>query len=264
MPRFLRCTALFMFVAGSLAAQARSDQSRLSFGIALGYNGGTDLWSVRDQKIQTFAIDSADISRLIRPTIGITMIGVYYPNDRVGFTGEAHLIGLGYEDHCHLTTNSGATDNQTICTALNGKQSPGTAVATTVGTIFRPFPWTKMQPYVRGNFGVILSEQSAIRMIATYYSTTDTQNVAQYNVYNEKHPASMTPTGALAFGVAGFIGRAYLLRVEAKDNFVILKTVTGTTQFANREPPWKQHMHQVLSLSVGMEVVLEKRRGRRY
>lgn len=264
MPRFIRCSALLMFVAGSLAAQARSDQSRLSFGMSVGYNGGTDLWSVRDQPIfGTFAIDSANVGRSIRPTLGIAFLGVYYPNNRIGFSGEAHLIGLAYEDHCHMTTNSGSVDNQIICTSLNGRQSPGTAVSATVGGMIRPFPWSGLQPYLRGNLGVVVSEQSAVRMTATYIPSGDSV-FHDYPLYTEQRPASISPTGAIAIGATGFVGRSYMVRVEAKDNLVILKEVLGTTQYQAREPAWKQHVHQVLTLSIGMEVVLEKRRGRRY
>lgn len=248
-----------------LAAQARSDQSRLSFGIGVGYNGGSDLWSVRDQQIfGAFAIDTADVARIIRPTIGITFLGVYYPNARFGMSGEVHLIGLGYEDRCHLKTASGDGDNPVICTALNGKQSPGTAVAATVGGIFRPFPWTGMQPYVRANAGLVLSEQSAIRMTAIYVSPTDTSQVREYPLYTDDHPTSISPTLALAVGATGFVGRSYQIRTELKDNLVILKEAQGPVVYEAREPAWRQKVHHIFTLNIGMEVVLEKRRGRRY
>ena len=256
---------LLLLAAPRLLAQARSDQSRLSFGIGVGYNGGSDLWSVRDQQIfGAFGTDTADVSRIIRPTIGITFLGVYYPNDRWGMSGEVHLIGLGYEDRCHLKTVSGDGDNPVICTALNGKQSPGTAVAATVGGIYRPFPWTGMQPYVRANAGLVLSEQSAIRMTAVYVSPSDTSQARDYPLYTDGHPTSISPTLALAIGATGFVGRSYQIRTELKDNLVILKEVRGTTAYEAREPAWQQRVHHILTLNIGMEVVLEKRRGRRY
>lgn len=249
----------------ALAAQGRNDQSRLSIGVGLGYNGGDALWSVRDQPIfGTFGSDTADLSRIIRPTIGISFLGVYYPNARYGLSMEIHLIGLGYEDRCHLKTNSGDVDVPLICNNLNGKQSPGTAVAATVGGIVRPFPWAAFQPYVRGNAGLVVSEQSAIRMTATYLSPTDTTQFHDYPVYTDDRPASISPTAAFALGATGFVGRSYQLRVEVKDNLVILKSVEGTTAYEARQPAWQQKVHHIVTLNVGMEVVLEKRRGRRY
>ena len=265
MRRLLLTSTAIVLLAGGLAAQGRSDQSRLSFGVGIGYNGGSDLWSVRNQTIfGQFGTDSADLSRIIRPTIGISFLGVYYPNSRIGFTGEVHLIGLGYEDHCTLRTNSGDVDTHRICENLNGKQSPGTAVAGTIGVIVRPFPWSGVQPYVRANTGLVLSEQSTIRMTSTYISASDTTQFADYPVFADAHPTSASPTAAVAVGVTGFVGRAYQLRVEVKDNFVILKEVRGTVAYEAREPAWQQRLHHIITLNVGMEVVLEKRRGRRY
>lgn len=264
----LPCLALLLLplalgacLASPAAAQERRDQSRLSFGVGLGYNGGTDLWTIKDQGIfDVFAVDSATLGRTVRPTIGVTFLGVYYPNDRWGFSGEAHLIGLAYEDHCRLTTASGSTFNQQICTGLNGKASPGTAVAMTAGGIFRPFPFIGMQPYVRANLGFIFSEQSAIQMSTAYPSAPD----SFYTVYTDHHPGSVTPTAAFAAGATGFVGRSYQIRVEAKDNFIDVKRVTGTTVTQGFEPAWKRRFSHVWTLSVGFEVVLEKRRGRRY
>ena len=257
---FVTCLA----VAGPLGAQARSDQSRLSFGIGLGYNGGSDLWSVRGQPILgAFATDTANLGRIIRPTIGITFLGVYYPNPRWGLSGEIHLIGLAYEDNCVLTSSSGDTDNHRICSALAGKQSPGTAIAGTVGAAFRPFPWIGVQPYLRGNVGLVVSEQSAIRVNAVYRSAADSL-IHDFPIYEDHNPTSISPTVGFALGVTGFISRSSQLRVEVKDNLVILKELTGGVVYLAREPPWQQRLHHIVTLNVGLEVVLEKRRGRRY
>lgn len=249
-------------LAAPLRAQARSDQARLSFGVGLGYNGGTSLWTIRDQVIfGQFADDSAIVGRRVRPTIGVTFIGVYYPNDHWGITGEAHLLGLGYEDHCVLTTNSGSPDTRSVCTNLNGKQTPGTAVATTVGGTYRPFPFTGMQPYIRANLGLVVSEQSSIDMGTIFKQDS---NIVFYPMYIDDHHSSLSPTAALAVGATGFIGRGYQLRVEVKDNFVDMKQVVRPTNGPGFEPAWERHFHQVYTLSVALEVVLEKRRGRRY
>lgn len=269
MRRSALLTLALLALAGPVAAQARSDQSRLSFGVGLGYNGGTDLWNVRDQAIfGTFGTDTADVSRIVRPTIGVSFLGVYYPNDRLGLSGEIHLLGLGYEDHCQLKTNSGDADTHIVCNTLNGAQSPGTAVAATVGGIFRPFPWTGVQPYVRGNVGLVLSEQSTIRVNVLYVSILDTaatdQQISDYPMFEDSHPASISPTAAFAIGATGFISRSTQLRVEVKDNLVILKEVEGPVVYLAREPAWQQRVHHIFTLNIGMEVVLEKRRGRRY
>ena len=162
----LSCT---LTLAGSAVAQRRSDQARLSFGVSVGYNGQTSMWRVDGQPLldNSFNVDTATVTRDVRSTIGIAFVGVYYPDDHWGISGEAHLIGLGFVDGCTLRSKSGSLRNQAVCTTLQGQESPGTTVAATVGGIYRPFPWTDFQPYIRVNAGLLLSQQSAIRMRAT-------------------------------------------------------------------------------------------------
>lgn len=262
--------ALVLTLAGSAAAQRRSDQARLSFGIAFGYNGATNIWKVDGQELfDDTARDTATFTREVRPTIGLAFSGVYYPNDHWGVSGEAHLIGLGFTDGCTLRSNSGSVRNQQVCLVVNGQNSPGTTVAGTIGGIYRPFPWTDFQPYIRANAGLLVSQQSSIRMRGTIKiqdpdGAPGDSALSDYYVFQDKHPASVTPTFALAGGMTAFVSRAYQIRFEVKDNIVSLEHVTGTVPLPNEEPPSERKIHHVFSLAIGLEVVLEKKRGRRY
>jgi hypothetical protein len=257
----LACT---LTLAGSAAAQRRSDQARLSFGLGIGFNGQSSMWRIDGQPLNDsfFNSDTATVSRDVRSTIGIAFTGVYYPNDHWGISGEAHLIGLGFVDGCTLRTNSGSIRNQQVCTALQGQESPGTAVAATVGGIYRPFQWSEFQPYVRLNVGLLVSQQSAIRMRATIVN--DSGQLVDYYVFEDPHPASITPTMAIGGGMTAFVSRAYQIRFEMKDNIVSLEHVTGTVPQPFDTPTSERKIHHILSLTIGLEVVLEKKRGRRY
>lgn len=251
-------------LAGSAAAQRRSDQARLSVGMGIGYNGQTSLWRVDGQELlDNFARDTVTVSRDVRSTIGLAFTAVYYPNDHWGISGEAHLIGIGYADGCTLRSNSGSVRNQEVCTAIQGQESPGTAVAATIGGIYRPFAWSEFQPYLRLNAGLLISQQSAIRMRATVLS--DTGQLVDVYVFQDPHPASIYPTMALGGGMTAFVSRSYQVRFEMKDNLVSLAHVTGTVPPASLATPTSERkLHHILSLTIGMEVVLEKKRGRRY
>lgn len=266
MRRLLLCLAVLLPVlAGSAQAQRRADQARLSFGMSIGYNGATDVWHVEGQELfDAFARDTADFTRQIRPTIGLAFVGTYFPNDRFGIAAEAHLIGLGLEDGCTMRSNSGSFRNAQVCTDLNGKNSPGTSVAATLGALYRPFPWTEIQPYLRVNAGALVSQVSAVRMRATVPTDSTRTNFVDVFVFQDEHPASVSPTGALAVGVTAFVARSYQLRFEMKDNLVSLEHVTGTVGSSPAEPPSERKLHHVFSLTIGLEVVLEKKRGRRY
>jgi hypothetical protein len=256
---------LLLTLATTAGAQRRSDQARLSFGIGMGYNGQSNMWRIDGQPLNdnAFHTDTVTVSRNIRSTIGLAFVGVYYPNDHWGFTGEAHLIGLGYADGCVMRTVSVSAQNQAVCTTLQGQESPGTTVAATVGGVYRPFQWADFQPYVRLNAGLLLSQQSAIRMRATIIKDT-TGALVDYYVYEDKHPASISPTVAIGGGMTAFVSRAYQLRFEVKDNIVSLEHVTGTVPLSFETPPSVRKIHHILSLTIGLEVVLERKRGRRY
>ena len=258
-------TALAATFAAPAVAQRRNDQARLSFGIGVGYNGDARVWRVDGQElIDDFVRDTGTFTRDVRPTIGVVFVGAYYPNDHWGITGEAHLIGLGYEDGCTLRTASGSSQNQQICTSINGAESQGTTVAATVGGMYRPFPWTEFQPYVRANVGLLVSQLSAVRMKGTFLNTDPDPQEVDYFVFGDSHPASVSPTVGLAAGMTAFISRAYQLRFEMKDNIVSIEHVTSTAPLPSEEPTSERQLHHVFTMTIGLEVVLEKKRGRRY
>jgi hypothetical protein len=255
---------LLLILASTAGAQRRSDQSRLSFGMGMGYNGQSNMWRIDGQPLNdnAFHSDTVTVSRNVRSTIGLAFVGVYYPNDHWGITGEAHLIGLGYSDGCVMRSASVSAQNQAVCTTLQGQESPGTTVAATIGGVYRPFQWADFQPYVRLNAGLLLSQQSAIRMRATIVG--DSGQLIDYYVFEDKHPASISPTLAIGGGMTAFVSRAYQIRFEMKDNIVSLEHVTGTVPLSFETPPSVRKIHHILSLTIGLEVVLEKKRGRRY
>lgn len=265
----MRRLSLFLLLVPLLAtrlpAQARADQARLTFGIGLGYSGSTDVWSIEGQPIIDNAnVDAASLSRSVRPTLGITFLGSYYPDQHWGVVGSIHLLGLAFEDTCVLQTNSGSANNVAICNDIDGATTPGTTVAATVGGLYRPFPWTEIQPYLRLDAGLLLSQQSATRMRATYARPSSPDSLVDYFVYQDDHPASVGPALGLGAGLTAFISRSYQVRLEGKDNIVWLEEVAGIVGFPSGVPPTTTSAHHVFSLTIAVEVVLEKKRGRRY
>ena len=131
-------------------------------------------------------------------------------------------------------------------------------------TALGPFPWEEIQPYLRVDAGLLLSQQSSIRMRATYERPASPDSVVDYFVYQDDHPASIKPALALGAGLTAFVSRSYQVRLEAKDNLVWLEQVAGTVPFPNMTPPTTTGIHHVFILTIAVEVVLEKKRGRRY
>jgi hypothetical protein len=252
--------------AGTAQAQARADQARLTFGIGLGFSGATDLWRVDGQTLlDDGLVDTASFARSVRPSLGITFLGTYYPGQHWGFVGSIHLLGLAFEDACLMQTSSGSGNNVEICEDIDGATSPGTTVTTTLGMLYRPLPWSEIQPYLRVDAGLVLSQLSTVRMRGSFTQPLPPpDSVVDYFVFQDDHPASVHPALALGAGLTAFLSRSYQVRLEGKDNIVWLEEVAGTVPVPNAHPATVVEPHHVFSLTIALEVVLERRRGRRY
>jgi len=262
--------ALAALTSTPLLAQRTADQARLSIGIAFGATSGTDLWRVPNQPIfgGPSTVDTVDIGRRIRPSLGVIFHGTYFPGEHLGITGEVMLIGLGFEDNCEVKVFSGSVDNTEVCNSINGTNTPASAAALRIGTEYRIRSHQTVSPYVRGHVGLVLTQHSPLKMDGTF-STTDTATgltrVVLFRLYDDPKELRVRPVFGLGVGFTALMGRGYQLRVEGRDNITGTERVTGPTFGAPfLVPPHKSVFKHVFSVTFGFDVVLERRRGRRY
>jgi hypothetical protein len=83
-------------------------------------------------------------------------------------------------------------------------------------------------------------------------------------VYSDDRNSRVEPTVAIGVGFTAAVGKGYNLRWEVRDNITGIQSVTGTTPIAGFVPPHKRVFKHLFSMTVGFDVVLERRRGRRY
>ena len=264
----LRRIALLGLIVGAapaLHAQAISDRARLSVGVGLGFIGGTDLWSVANQPIidQGGLVDSITVGRRVTSQLGVGFEGSYFPNDHWGWAGEVEFLGLHYEDSCRMQT-ARSQEAQLICANLQGRGHDGTAVALNVGGIFRPFPQAATSPYLRANAGLSISLNSSVRTIGTWVDSA--QQEEDYYVLGDPSPREVTPTLSFGAGFTTFVGRGSQMRLEARDNIVYLEhpLAPQPTPDPTASPPQGLRPSHLFSLTLSFEIVLEKKRGRRY
>lgn len=257
---------LLLATAASLRAQATPDHARLSVGVGLGFNGGGDLWSLSDQQIIDTGgnVDSATIGRRITAQLGVALTATYFPNDIWGWVGEVEFLGLHYEDSCRLQTAHGVGENPQICRNVEGREHDGTAVALSLGGVLRPFPRATLSPYLRANAGISVSLNSSIRTIGTWVD--DTGQEEDYYLLGDPNPREVTPTLSLGAGFTTFVGPGSQLRMEARDNIVYLEhpLAPQATPGPSATPAVGLRASHLFSFTVSFEIVLEKRRGRRY
>jgi hypothetical protein len=246
----------------SAAAQATKDQARLIFTVAGGAVVGQDLWSIGAQPIQFISpTDTVALSRRIRSSIMIGFSGTYFRGDNFGLAIEALLVGLGFEDGCRMVFSSGATDVVTACESIQGATKSASAVALSGSPIFRINSQKLISPYVRGNLGLVFSNQSSIRTIGRFPTPEGTSELV---IYDDSHDSRVEPMLALGAGFTAQVGRGYQIRWEVRDNIVGVQRVTAPTAQARVEPPHKVAYKHLFSLAIGFDVVLERRPGRRY
>lgn len=242
--------------------QATRDQSRLVVGVSAGWIGGTDLWSVPDQPILAGGQqqDIFDLNRRVRSNLTFIGQATYFAGDHVGVTAEVSYLGLGTTDQCLFVPGTNDPFNRDACAVINGDDRSASAVALTAGVVLRPLSRAGIQPYARAMAGVALMPRSTIPVTAVL-GVRDDEVLA---VYLESNDKDARPTGVLAFGLSTAPSSGYQLRVEARATAVQLLAVSGATASQNRVPMTKSVTKVLPSITVGMDIVLEKRRGRRY
>jgi hypothetical protein len=261
--RELGCAVVLLGAAvPSLRAQATGDQSRLIFTVGAGIVIGSDLWSVPAQAVQF--IDPADtfaLSRRITNNLGITFSGTYFGGENLGLSVEAFLIGLGFEDSCRQVFASGNPDVATACTSIQGATKSATAVLLSTGPVFRFNSRKLISPYGRLNAGLVFSSQSSIRTIGHFPSP---EGQVDLIIYDDNHDSRVEPAFALGAGFTAAIAKGYQLRWEVRDNITGVQKVTSSTPQARTIPPHELVFKHLFSFTIGFDVVLERRRGRRY
>jgi opacity protein-like surface antigen len=261
--RELVAVALMLGTAALPAwGQATQDQARLVFTVSGGVVVGRHLWSVDNQPAQfTTPADTFAIGRRIRSTIVIGFGGTYFPHEHLGLSVEGFLIGLGFEDSCRLVFPSGSGDAATTCQSIQGATKSATAVTLSGGPVFRINSNRLISPYARANVGLVFSNQSSLRTIGRYPTSG---GLAERTVFADDHDSRIAPSLALGAGFTAAVAKGYQLRWEIRDNIVGVQRVTGSTPQSDLVPPHKLTYKHLFSMTIGFDVVLERRRGRRY
>jgi hypothetical protein len=256
--------------ASALRAQT-ADQARLMFSIGVGQtSGGGTLWSQGHQPFLTTVggvsqVDTLGISRSFRRSLDVVLSGTYFPGDHLGFNVEAQLIGLGTEDGCTIVARGGpifSTETSDLCSSIARSERSATSVALSGGLIYRLASHQVIHPYVRANTGLLITQQSFLRTKGELQLPTG--ETSELTLYGDASTATLQPYVSFGGGVVGVIGRGYQFRFEVRDNWVRVPAVSGPTSQQGIEPPHHTVGKHLLTFTIGFDVVLERKRGRRY
>jgi hypothetical protein len=260
--------ALATLLSGSTVLAQTADQARLMFSIGLGQSsGGGRLWSVGRQPfvIDATTTDTLALERSFRRSLDVVLSGTYFPGDHLGFNVEAQLLGLATEDNCRVVAKLSPpanTDTPDLCRTIGRRTRSGTSAALSGGLIYRVGSHQPLHPYVRANAGLLVTQQSFVKTTGTVYTVDGFP--AALTLYEDERPSTVKPYLSFGGGVVAVIGKGYQLRFELRDNWVRVPKVDGPTSRQGLKPPTSTVGKHLLTATIGFDVVLERKRGRRY
>jgi hypothetical protein len=267
--------------ASLLPAQTPSEP-RLYLTVSAGYRVGRPLWSLNNQPFAvlvpgTLNPDSAvvagpglndtlDLQREFDPSFVVGVSGTYFPGPHLGFQGEFAFLGMGMQSRCAIrqTPYPGDLDPQ-LCASLDRQTVATSAVSVSAGLVGRLTPGRGVYPYVRANAGVLALTHGTIEMVGVYVSG---DHLATAVVVADPHPVKAALHVAFGAGIAVSMGTAYQLWFEGRDVVAPLTRVTGSADPNGSTgvlvPPRGSSLVQNFVFAIGLDVVFEKQRRRRY
>ena len=256
-------TAACLVIPGSpLAAQRTADRPILVFTISGAYLDDVGLWGVSDQPVidpaSGILTDHFALTRNVKRTLGAGFSGTYYKGSHLGITAEAFLMGLGYDDTCRLVAPLQAGLNADRCNSIDERERSAAAVALTTGFVYRVTGDEFISPFARVAAGILVNNQSPLRLFGL------DSNGDELLIYDDANTGTrLRPAFVLGIGTTVAAGRAYQIRWEVRDNIVGIQRVTGPVTQGHVPPNETAYKH-IFSINIGLDVILERRPGRRY
>lgn len=262
-----------VLLAISLAAHAgvaqTGSQPRLVLTIFAGAATGHSLWSIPRQPYclptSCSAIDPRDTLRLSRD-VGSTLLAgagaTYFQSPHLGFTFEVFYLGIPLDDGCTgLFYNADVENrNEQLCNFIASSALSSSAIAFFGGLVVRAAPTRAISPYVRAGAGLLSYSTGTVDMSGIFVSNNISQSRA---VIVDDKPKRSALTGQVAAGFTARLSPGYQFRFELRDVLSPLEHVTGAANDLGQVSKATRVHHRV-ALTLGLDIILEKKRGRRY
>lgn len=265
--------ATFALVAGASAAAAQTgEQPTVALTIGAGVVTGHELWTIDKQPLcllnqSTGACsglyDTLRLSRSIGSSLVVGASGTYFPWPHLGFHGEISYVGFPTEDGClGRFFNPDAPDERArqMCDNLAAATGSGGAISVFVGMTLRAASQKSISPYVRGSVGMVNLSSSTVEVVGAF---VDGGGARERQIIADNNSAKTSPMFGAAAGFTTAIGSGYQFRLELRDMFTSLARVTGPANDLAISPVERRFYHH-FALVLGLDVVLERKRGRRY
>ncbi len=252
---------LLVLQTGVADAQRTGDRARLVFTISGAYLDGVGLWAIPNQLVDLgLSQDVIAVERSVKSSFGAGLSGTYFAGERVGLTAEAFFMDLAYDDGCRLVQASGSVRVAEVCSDIDQAERGATGVALSFGAVFRLASREFISPFARVQGGFALTNQSSVVM----RGQSPTFDNAILTIYEDDAQTRIRPTFSLGVGTTVVLSRGYHLRWEVRDQLMGIVAVAEPVDLVTRIPPRETVYKHRLSILIGLDVILERQRGRRY
>jgi len=266
-------------VAGALAAvwcapagagAQVNPEPRLIFSIFGGVAKSPDLYEIPRQPLLLVFAPEYDTLAVHRRTTTAPTVGVnatVYRSSGFGLVAEAAYVGIRIDDDCRLLYEH--TDlqrrNYQVCTDIARRVGTVSNVGFTLGGAYRLASRSAVSPYVRLQGGIAIQSASLVEMVGTYNEvTTDNRIVPRDRVIiQDESTVSVHPMFAGALGISFALSPGYHIRAEVRDHLMRFQRPTGPADDQG-DVPIEGFWGHAPALVFGFDIVLERRRGRRY
>jgi hypothetical protein len=221
---------------------------------------GGNIWTIERQPVCLMPSCSPyDTLRLARDLSSSITIGVamsYFLTPKFGIQGEVAYLGLPLRDACAVV-GAGTQRTAEVCGNIQGASHTTGSVSFLASALFRVIPRASLSPYLRAGWGVVTIDQSTIDVAGPDASGQ------VYQVIRDDSPRRLALSLVFGGGVTFALGPGYQFRLEVRDVVAGFERMTGAADNLGFPPIGSRSYHH-LALSMGLDVVLERKRGRRY
>lgn len=256
------------------AAQTRPDP-RLIFSVFGGVLRVGELWSIPEQPLaQLFGpplYDTLRLNRTLTTAITAGLNGTLYRSGGWGISAEAVYLGLRIDDDCEVVAENPDVQQRNVetCNDINQRTRTSSMVMLSVGGAYRFASRALVIPYVRLQAGIAVRSGSVVETAGRYTSQTidqfgnPTTSVQERLVIDDESTVAVRPGLGAGAGLMLAFDPGYQLRIELRNHVLFLERPTGPADALGRVET-DLVLKDAPALVIGFDIVLERRRGRRY
>jgi hypothetical protein len=256
--------------ARALAAQTPGEPN-LVLTIFGGVQAGHALWTVQEQPLCVLdsqgrcgsVYDTLRLSRSVGSSIVAGVTATYFVSPHVGLTGHLGYQGFSLNDGCTAVVLSADAErrNEQLCDDIRGSQVSGGAVSVLAGVTVRAAPrGGGISPYVQAGAGLVNHGRSTTDVAGRYVAGG---TVVTREVIADDSPLRTSVGLLVGGGFTSPLGTGYQFRLEVRDIVSRLQRLEGPADPLGRAPKAIRFYHSI-ALTMGLGIVLENTRGRRY